>query len=408
MTTINNGRRSLLILSFTLVVVMLGFGLVIPIFPFFVEELGAGGRELGLLVATSALLEFIFAPVWGGISDRIGRKPVLMIGIVGYGLSSLLFGFSTQLWMLFASRALSGVLSSATLVTALAYVGDTTTEEDRGKGMGILGAAMALGVILGPGLGGWLAGESLSRPFFIAAALSLVTLVLIFLLLPESLATEDRRKGVGRVGSVNLRELWEALSSPIGVLLLMVALFSFALTNFEAVFGLYALKKFSYGPEQVGTILMVIAVVSTAGKATLTGPATKRWGEPAVIKASLLAGSVGFLTLLLANSYITILLATAFFILSKTLLRPAALALISKRTPGGQGATMGLSNSFISLGRIAGPVWAGFAFDANVNYPYLSGSAIMFLGFLLALVLIVTPRAEPQEEGVETAKVDVA
>jgi DHA1 family multidrug resistance protein-like MFS transporter len=219
------------------------------------------------------------------------------------------------------------------------------------------------------------------------------------------------------MGSVNLRELWQALSSPIGVLLLMVALFSFALTNFEAVFGLYALKKFSYGPEQVGTILMVVAVVSTVGKATLTGPATKRWGEPAVIKASLLAGSFGFLVLLLADSYITILLATAFFILSKTLLRPAALALISKRTPGGQGATMGLSNSFISLGRIVGPIWAGFAFDANVNYPYLSGSALMFIGFLLALVLI-SPRGAAQpgdaatagsaEEDVEKAGMDIA
>src|SRR5210317_977275 len=139
--TITNNRRSLLILSFTLVVVMLGFGLVIPIFPFFVQNLGAGGKELGLLVATSALLEFVFAPIWGGISDRIGRKPVLMIGVVGYGLSSLLFGLSTQLWMLFASRALSGVLSSAALVTSLAYVGDTTAVDERGKGMGILGAA---------------------------------------------------------------------------------------------------------------------------------------------------------------------------------------------------------------------------------------------------------------------------
>jgi len=401
--TTNGNRRSLMILSFTLVVVMLGFGLVIPIFPFFIEELGAGGRELGLLVATSALLEFIFAPLWGGISDRIGRKPVLMIGIVGYGLSSLLFGLSTQLWMLFASRALSGVLSSATLVTSLAYVGDTTTAEDRGKGMGILGAAMALGVILGPGLGGWLAGDSLSTPFFVAAALSMLALLLIFLLLPESLSPAGRRQGGGKIGSVNLHELWQALLSPIGVLLLMVALFSFALTNFEAVFGLYALKKFSYGPEQVGTILMVIAVVSTVGKATMTGPATKRWGEPAVIKVSLLAGSVGFLALLLANSYSTMLLATAFFILSKTLLRPAALALISKQTMGGQGAAMGLSNSFISLGRIAGPVWAGFAFDANVNYPYLSGSAFMFIGFLLALVLIAPRGVEPPVEGAEKA-----
>lgn len=381
-------RRSLLILSFTLVVVMLGFGLVIPIFPFYIEALGAGGRELGLLLATSALLEFIFAPVWGSVSDRTGRKPVLMIGIAGYGLSSLLFGLSSQLWMLFAARALSGVLSSAALVTAMAFVGDTTAEADRGKGMGYLGAAMALGLILGPGLGGWLAGDSLSRPFFIAAAFSLISLLLIFLLLPESLPAEERGKGGLKTGRLQPRTLWETLRGPIGLLLLMVALFSFALTNFEAVFGLYALEKYGYGPGQVGTILMVVAIVSTVGKATLTGPATKRWGEPAVIKGSLLAGSVGFLALVWADSTLTILLATAFFILSKTLLRPAALALISRRTASGQGTAMGLSNSFISLGRIAGPIWAGFVFDANINYPYLSGSLIMFIGFILALFLI--------------------
>jgi DHA1 family multidrug resistance protein-like MFS transporter len=163
------------------------------------------------------------------------------------------------------------------------------------------------------------------------------------------------------------------------------------------------LQKFSYGPEQVGTILMVVAIVSTLGKALLTGPTTKRWGEPAVIKVSLLAGSAGFCVLLLANTYATILLATAFFILSKTLLRPAALALISKQARVGQGTAMGLSNSFISLGRIAGPVWAGFAFDANVNYPYLSGSAIMFIGFLLALALISPRQTESAVESVETA-----
>ncbi|HEC34059.1 MAG TPA: MFS transporter [Chloroflexi bacterium] len=381
-------RKNILVLSFALVVVMLGFGLVIPIFPFFIEELGAGGSELGLLVAISALLEFVFAPLWGSVSDRIGRRPVLMIGMVGYGLSSLLMGLATQLWMLFASRALSGILSSATLTTALAYVGDSTSGEDRGGGMGALGAAMALGVILGPGLGGWLAGDSLSTPFFIAAGMSLVSLLLILLLLPESLPAEARRQGKGKVNVVNLRALWQALFSPVGVLLLMVALFSFALTNFEAVFGLYALEKFGYGPEQVGTILMVVAVVSTVGKAVLTGPATKRWGEAAVIKASALAGSVGFLVLLAANTYITILLATGFFILSKTLLRPAAVALISKRSAGSQGAAMGLSNSFMSLGRIAGPVWAGLVFDVNVNYPYLSGAAIMFVGFLVSLIWV--------------------
>jgi len=185
------------------------------------------------------------------------------------------------------------------------------------------------------------------------------------------------------------------------------------LTNFEAIFGLYALEKFGYGPERVGTILMVVAIVSTVGKGVLTGPTTKRWGEATVIKVSLLAGSVGFAVLLLANTYVTILLATGFFILSKTLLRPAAFSLISKRaTPStdklptcptsrsghrvGQGVAMGLSNSFMSLGRIAGPIWAGFVFDVNVNYPYLSGSAIMLIGFFMSLLWLTREPPVPQ------------
>jgi DHA1 family multidrug resistance protein-like MFS transporter len=401
--TLANNRQKILILSFALVVVMLGVGIVYPIFPFFITELGASGTELGLLAATSALLEFVFAPIWGGVSDRTGRKPILMVGMVGYGLSMLLFGLATQLWMLFASRALSGILSSATLATAMAYVGDTTSEEDRGGGMGLLGAAMALGVILGPGLGGWLAGDSLSIPFFIATGLSLVSLLLILALLPESLPVEARQRTAAKVSTVQLGELWRALFSPIGVLLFMVALFSFALTNFEAVFGLYALEKFGYGPERVGTILMVVAVVSTVGKAALTGPTTKRWGEATVIKASLLAGSVGFAVLLLANTYVTILLATGFFILSKTLLRPSAFSLISKRATSGQGVAMGLSNSFMSLGRIAGPIWAGSIFDVNFNYPYLSGSAIMFIGFLISLVWVSQGRKEITSPGVQPA-----
>ena len=185
-------NRNLLILSFILIVVMLGFGMVIPIFPFYIDRLGAGGSALGLLVATAALTEFIFGPAWGSVSDRTGRKPILIVGVIGYGLSLLLFGLSTQLWMLFAARALSGVLSSATMSTAMAYIGDSTSQKERGGGMGALGAAAGLGVILGPGIGGWLAGDSLSTPFFIGAGLSLVSVLMIGLLLPETLPREAR------------------------------------------------------------------------------------------------------------------------------------------------------------------------------------------------------------------------
>lgn len=401
----NIHQRKVLILSFSLIVVMLGFGMVIPIFPFYIENMGAGGSELGLLVATSAFLELVFGPVWGSVSDRIGRKPVLLIGMMGYALSTFLFGISTELWMLFASRALSGVLSSATVTAAMAYVSDTTTEDERGGGMGFLGAAMALGLILGPGLGGWLAGESLSLPFFIASGFAIASILLILFLLPESLPGEKRETGE-KLKLLQIKVLWSALFSPIGVLLLMVMLFSFALTNFEAVFGLYALEKFGYGPEKVGTILMVIAIVSTVGKATLTGPATRHFGEPLVIKASLIAGSIGFLVLLWANTYLTILLATAAFILSKTLLRPASFALISKRSTIGHGTAMGLSNSFMSLGRVIGPIWAGFIFDVNMNYPYLSGSIFMFIGFLFSLMWLREPRLRSQSMGAVNAPHD--
>lgn len=390
-------RRKILILAFTQVVIMLGFGLIIPIFPFYIEQLGAGGRELGLLVATSALLEFLFAPMWGGVSDRVGRKPVLMIGMLGYGLSALLFGLATELWMLFAARALSGLLSSAALAASMAYVSDTTSEADRGSGMGILGAAMALGLILGPAVGGLLASDSLSTPFFLAAALSFLTLLLILFLLPESLPAAARSKEGSLLQGISLRRLRPHVLGPLGILFFMVALFSFALSNFEAVFGLYALQKYGYGPERVGIILMVVALVSTVGKAVLTGPATRRWGEERVIRGSLIAGSVGFAALLLADTFSAILLATAFFILSKTLLRPASLALISKRATSGQGAVMGLSNSFSSLGRIAGPIWAGFVFDRHVDLPYLSGAVFMLIGFLLSLIWI-KPQTDPALE----------
>jgi DHA1 family multidrug resistance protein-like MFS transporter len=382
-----SNRKNIAILTLALVVVMLGYGMVIPLFPFYIEKMGAGGSQLGLLIATSALLELLFGPVWGSVSDRVGRKPVLLLGLLGYALSSLLFGLSTELWMLFASRALSGVLSSATTATALATISDSTSERDRSGGMGWLGAAMGLGLIVGPAAGGWLGSDSLALPFFIAAGSSLLALALAALWLPESLPVEARRQA-GKVRTIDLGALWQALFGPIGLLMFLLFLVSFGLTNFESVFGLYAAQELGYGPGRVGTILAVVGLVSTLGKAILIGPLTRRWGEAPIIKVSLAASAAGFVVLLLATTYPGVLLATGVFILSKTLLRTVIIAMASKRASAGQGATMGLSNSFMNLGRIVGPLWAGFIFDVDVRYPYLSGAAIMFFGFLIGLIWV--------------------
>jgi len=393
-------RRTLIVLSFTLVVVTLGYGLVIPIFPFYIEKLGGSGGELGMLVALSALTELLFGPVWGSISDRVGRKRVLMVGVFGYGVSLVLMGLASTLWMLFAARALSGLLTAATMPSAMAYVGDATAEEERGGGIGWLGSAAGLGIILGPGVGGWLGQGSLSRPFFVGAGLAWTALLLVGFLLPETLPGISR-SDQKRTRALDLHLLWNALSGPVGFPLFLLFLVSFGLANFESVFGLYAAEKFGFGPERVGTILMVVGLVTTLGKGALTGPLTKRWGEETVIKGSMLAGAIGYLVLLAAFDYVTVLLATGVFVLSKTVLRPALLALISRRADVGQGTAMGLGNTFLSLGRIVGPLWAGFIFDVRLTLPYLSGAAIMALGFLASLIWgspqsRVTSQPQPQ------------
>lgn len=379
-------RRNLYLLAFALVVVMLGFGMVIPVLPFYIEQFGAGGGAFGLLVATSALTEFLFGPIWGSLSDRTGRKPILMIGILGYGLSMLLFGLSTELWMLFVSRAFSGVLSSATLSTAMAFIGDSTSDKERGGGMGLLGAAAGAGTIIGPGIGGLFAKGSLSIPFFIAAGMSLVSLILIALLLPESLPRQARAQAQGRLRFVSLGGLWRALFSPIGFMLFLAFLATFGTSNFEAIFSLYIVQKLDYSPERIGAILTVVGFIALIGRGLLTGLFTKRWGEAAVIKASILAAALGFIFLLLANSFPTVLFSTGFFVFAVTFLRPSIHSLTSQRATVGQGAALGLSNSFVSLGRIAGSLWAGALFDVGMDCPYWSGIVIMLVCFVLSLV----------------------
>lgn len=378
-------KGNIAILFFTMVVVMMGFGMIIPIMPFFVESMGANAAQLGMLMAVFSIMQFIFSPMWGTVSDRIGRKPVLMIGAFGFAVTQIAMGFATNYWILFAARALAGVLSSATMPTAMAFISDSTNERQRGGGMGVIGAAMGVGMVLGPALGGWLGGHSLSTPFFIGGALSVVALLLILAVLPESLPPEKRTSHVQRFRGPQLRVMWKALWGPMGFLLFLAFLINFALANFEGIFGLYAAHRYSYGPEQVGTIMMVIGIASAVVQGVITGPATNWLGEGNVIKISLVASAVGFVLMLTANSFPTVLLTVGIFVTSNAMLRPSIASAASKLTTEGQGVAMGLNNAFQSLGRTVGPLWAGVMFDVNVIYPYLSAALIMLVSFVASM-----------------------
>jgi DHA1 family multidrug resistance protein-like MFS transporter len=375
-------RKNVNILAFTLLVVMLGYGMVMPLMPFLIEQLGAGGKELGWLVSTYSLMQLVCAPLWGMLSDRTGRKPVIAIGVLGYAITLFLFGLATEFWMLFVARTLAGMLSSAAMPTAMAYISDNAPEGERSGGMGQLGAAIGAGVIAGPLLGGLLSSQSFSLPFFIGAGLAGISFLLVLLLLPESRPNRQ----AARKQSLRWQDLRQVLSSPAGLLLLLIFIMSFGLANFQGVIGLYAVDKFSFNTGQVGTLWMVIGAVLILGQGVLTGPLTKRFGELPLIRAGLAGGAVGFVLISLAADFTTLLLALGFFTLTLALIGPALNSHISRFAGEHQGAVMGLNSATSSLGRVVGPLLAGSLFDLNMEYPLWSGAVTLLLGSILAIV----------------------
>jgi len=396
-----HNKRNLVILFITLVIMMMGFGIIIPILPDLVVKFGGTGVEMGGLMAIFSAMQFLFSPMWGGLSDRFGRKPILMLGVFGNAISMLALGLSTQLWMLFAARGLAGILSSATLPTTMAYISDSTDEKSRGGGMGVIGAAMGLGMILGPGAGGMLSAISLQAPFYFAAGLSLLAMAAIWLFLPESLAVEKRETSA-KVQGPQLRAMWASLFGPLAFLLIAAFMINFAMTNFEGIYAYYAKDRYGYGPEMIGVVLTAIGLVSVLAQGALTGIATRRFGEVKVIKVSLLASVIGFLVMLLANDLMTVILTSSFFVLANAMLRPAVSSLISQRTTQGQGIAMGLNNAYMSLGRVAGPLWAGAVIDVNLYFPFITGAIVMLIGFVASLVYLRSDA--PSKTAVESAR----
>ncbi len=378
-------NKNLAILFFTLTVIMLGFGMIIPILPFLVEKFGGNGLAMGLLMAIFSLMQFIFSPLWGSLSDHYGRKPLLLMGALGNGLTMIGFGLSNSLWALYLFRALGGILSSATLPTAMAFIGDSTAERERGGGMGIVGAAMGVGMALGPGLGGLMGAHALQTPFFFAAALSFIAFALIWFFLPESHPAEKRSANLKAFRGPDFRGMWNALFSSIGFLFVLAFLHNFALTNFEGIYAYYAEARYGYDTQTIGAILTSVGLVSAVVQGVLTGVVTRKWGDAAVVKASLFASVFGFLLMLTARTLPTVILTTSLFILSNAMLRPSVSSLISQRAESGQGTVMGLNNAYMSLGRVAGPLWAGTALDLNLSFPFLTGAVIMLVSFVASL-----------------------
>lgn len=373
-----NTKKALPILFLVMFLVMVGFGIIIPVIPFYAEEIGATPTQLGLLMAVYSLMQFLFAPMWGRISDRIGRKPVIMIGILGLSLSFFLMALSTELWMLFAARIIGGFLSSANMPTVMAYVADITSEEDRGKGMGIIGASVGLGFIFGPAIGGVFSQSSLSTPFYLAGATSLVTFLFVTFILKESLSAEQRS-----IQEKEKTSLLKALNGPLSMLFLLQLFVSLSLAGLEATFAYFAAEKAGLGSVELGYIFMIMGLAGAIVQGGLVGRLTKTIGEGMVIQLGIIISAAGFGLILLTEGFGTAALFLTIFGIGNGLIRPSVSSLLTKKSTTGHGGTTGLLSSFDSLGRIIGPPLGGWLFSIAIGMPYISGIVLSMVALVL-------------------------
>lgn len=357
---------------------MVGFGIIIPIMPFFLTSLGGNASILGLFMATYSLMHLLFAPFWGRLSDRIGRRPVILIGLSGYGITFILFGFTDQLGMMFIIRILSGAISSATLPTALAYVADITEEDERSQGIGLMTAAMGLGMIIGPALGGWLGQQQFSLPFFVAGGLALIIWPFAFLYLPETLSLT---KSIPQNITANTSAT--ELNNTLFLLFILILILNFSTTMFEATFVYFAAMRADFGPKEIGLLFTVLGIVAVIIQGGLIGRLSKRFGDMNLMKGGLLLSAAGLILILFSSNMTSLLLTSSIYHIGTSLIGPSSSSLVTQYSKQNQGTSLGIMQSFGSLGRIAGPVTGGILYEFDVLIPYITGAFILVIVYLI-------------------------
>jgi multidrug resistance protein len=358
---------------------LVGFGLVIPLLPFYAERFAASPLAMTALFAIFSLMSLLTAPLWGRLSDRVGRRPVLMVSMAAAALAYVWMAFATELWMLFAARAFAGACAG-NIAAAQAYIADVTPPEKRAKGMGMIGAAFGLGFIIGPVLGGVLAGEDiatadLATPCLIAALLSLAAFLGVVLLLPESLTRPAQTARHGRVAS-----LQAALAHPgLGRLLLVFFLVILAFSGMETVFAWWAIAQFGWGPRSTGFVFFYVGLLSAAMQGGLIGPLTRRFGEERLMLAGLALIAFGLLLMPFAVTLPLLLSAVSALALGMGATQPSIQSLISRRAGvDRQGEVMGVAQSAGALARVLGPIAAGALFaEFGRNAPFVWGALLV-------------------------------
>jgi DHA1 family tetracycline resistance protein-like MFS transporter len=383
---------------------LLGFGIVLPLLPFYASEFNASGVSIGLLYSVYSLSQLIFSPIWGGLSDRFGRRPIMILSTAGSTLAYLLFSFSPSMGLLFASRILAGVMGG-NISTAQAYVADVTTREDRARGMGLIGAAFGIGFVIGPALAAFLIHPALhpwfplenkfALPGLVAAALSFMSFLLVLAKLPETVdlsTSASASKQPSRPGLLS-PEFWKILaaqnaSSPrhiLPFLLVCSLILSFGQSTLYSAFPIFCKTALGLSPERVGIQFALMGVIAIVIQGGLIKPLERKFGETPLFMTGGVLMACGIAMIPFAPSELVLSAILTLMAIGGSLNGPTLNSLISKEAdPARTGQAMGSAQGFSALGRVIGPAWGGALIAISLTTPFVLTGAIVATTVLIA------------------------
>lgn len=352
---------------------LVGFGIVIPILGRYAERFGASGLEVGLMFATFSLAQMVFAPVLGRLSDRVGRKPVIVLSLVGTAIGSVVTGAAGALWMLFLGRAIDGA-SGASIAVAQGAIADIAPPEDRARLLGLLGAAFGVGFVVGPALGGLSALGGPHVPFYVAGALAGGNAIAAYIRLPET-RPQKRDESI----EVSVPTMGVELSSVLRRLAIVLFLGTLSFAGFEATFSLFGARRFDLTEGSNAMVLLFVGVVMVAVQGALIGPLTKALGSRRLMRLGLVGVSLGLIGLAFTTTWVALFTMLFFIAVGQGLFGPSSSALTAELAPPERrGEILGYQQSASALGRVLGPVLGGALFDARgVGAPYVVSAALM-------------------------------
>lgn len=374
-------KVTLSLLLLNIFIAFLGIGLIIPVMPSLINELGITGTTVGYLTAAFAIAQLIVSPFAGKAVDKFGRKIMIVIGLFTFGISEFLFGIGKEIETLFVSRILGGISAAFIMPAVTAFIVDITTKETRPKGMGYMSAAINTGFIIGPGIGGFLAELGTRVPFFFAGSLGVLAAILSIILLTEPEHREeaadteaDTKNGYGKL-----------LQSRFLIAFVLIFITSFGLAAFESFFSLYVDHKFQFQPKDIAIIITGGAVFGAIGQALLFDKFVQRWGEIKLIRYCLIFSALLVFCMTVVQGYYWILFVTFIVFIGFDLFRPAVTSYLSNIAGNEQGFIGGMNSMFTSMANILGPILGGMLFDIDINYPYYFASVILVIGVVLTL-----------------------